>query len=118
MDSRLTAVVAVVAGGTLAATGTVQYVIDGLSAGGYDPLATGGFVVATGLLLAAAGGLAFVNEMDHLALRLATGIGAVTLVLTVFSPDSLVFGGVLWLAMVCFALVGAGAYRTYTHADL
>jgi hypothetical protein len=111
MDSRLTAAVATAVGVAVAALGVVRY----LSAGApppYDPFATGLFVVGTGLLLAAAGGLALSKGLDHLALRAATAVGAVTLLLAAFSPGSLRFGGVFWLALVAFALVGAGAYRT------
>ncbi|WP_178917218.1 hypothetical protein [Natronomonas gomsonensis] len=111
MDSRLTAAVAVVVGVAVAALGAIRY----LSAGApppFDPFATGIFVVGTGVLLVVAGGLAFANALDHLALRAATGVGAVTLLLAAFSPGSLRFGGVFWLALVAFALVGAGAYRT------
>jgi hypothetical protein len=110
MDSRLTAAVAVGVGVAVATLGAIRY----LSAGAppFDPFATGIFVVGTGVLLVVAGGLAFANALDHLALRAATAVGAVTLLLAAFSPGSLRFGGVFWLALVAFALVGAGAYRT------
>jgi len=111
MDSRFTALVAVAVGVSVAALGAVRY----LSAGApppFDPFATGAFVVVTGVLLTAAGGLALSKGLDHLALRAATAVGAVTLLLAAFSPGSLRFGGVFWLALVACALVGAGAYRT------
>ncbi|MFW5963987.1 MAG: hypothetical protein ACOCQM_03915 [Natronomonas sp.] len=111
MDSRLTAAVAVGVGVAVAALGAIRY----LSAGApppFDPFATGIFVVGTGVLLAAAGTLALSKGIDHLALRAATAVGAVTLLLAALSPGSLRFGGVFWLALVFFALVGAGSYRT------
>ncbi|MFT4883335.1 MAG: hypothetical protein ACI8U4_000840 [Natronomonas sp.] len=115
MDSRLPAVTAAVVGLALAVVGTAEYVLPGLDAPPYDPLATGVFVVGTGIALVVAGGVAARQRLDHLALRIAAGIGLLTLILAVFSPESLRFGGVFWLGMVFFALVAAGAYRTGKH---
>jgi ABC-type cobalamin transport system permease subunit len=117
MDSRLPAVAALLIGAALAVVGAAEYVRPGLDVPPYDPLATGLFVVGTGLALVVAGAVAASQRLDHLALRLAAGIGLLTLALAVFSPDSLRFGGVFWLGMVFFALVAAGAYRTVSHAD-
>jgi len=80
-----------------------------------DPFATGALVVAAGVALVVAGGLAASTGLDHLALRIATGVGAATLLLAVASPASLQFGGVFWLALVAAGLVGAGAIRTAIH---
>lgn len=115
MDSRLTATVAVGVGVGVAVLGAIRYLSAGVPPP-FDPFATGAFVVLTGVLLAAAGGLALSKGLDHLALRAATGVGAVTLLLAAFSPGSLRFGGVFWLALVACALVGAGAYRTVVAA--
>jgi hypothetical protein len=117
MDSRLPAVTALLVGLALAAVGTVEFVLPGRSVPPYDPLATGLFVVGTGLALVAAGAVAAHQRLNHLALRIVAGIGLLTLALAVVSPESLRFGGVFWLGMVFFVLVAAGAYRTVSHAD-
>ena len=77
-----------------------------------DPFVTGVLVVATGTSLFGAGVVGFRASLDHPALRISTAIGVVTLALAVLQPESLRFGGVLWLALVSMGLVGAGAYRT------
>ena len=103
-------------GALLAAVGTLEYVLAGLSVPPYDPLATGAFVVGAGGSLCVAGGLAFPNRLDHLALRLATAAGMGTLALAVLNPESLLFGGIFWLAMVSAGVVGVGSYRTVARS--
>lgn len=115
MASRLPSVTAAVVGIALAVVGTAEYVLPGLDVPPYDPLATGLFVVGTGIALVGAGAAAIRRHLDHLALRIAAAVGLLTLALAVFSPRSLRFGGVFWLGMVFFALVAAGAYRTGKH---
>ena len=115
MDDRVTGAVAVAVGLALAAIGTAKYVLSGLVPPPVDPFATGVLVVATGLLLAVAGAIGISAGIDHLALRTATGVGAVTLLLAASLPEALLFGGVFWLALVAVGLVGAGAYRTVSE---
>ena len=115
MDDRLTGAVAGFVGLALAVAGTVEYLLAGVGAAPFDPFASGLLVVATGLALLVAGALAYRATLDHLALRAATGVAAAALVLASTYPDSLLFGGVFWLALVAAGLVVAGAYRTVTH---
>ena len=115
MDDRVTGAVAVLVGAALAAVGTAEYVLPGLVPPPLDPFASGVLVVATGLLLAVAGALAVSAHLDHLALRAATGVGVVALVVALRLPEALLFGGVFWLALVAAGLVGAGAYRTVSN---
>jgi hypothetical protein len=112
MDDRLAAVAAIVVGVAVAAVGTAEYLLPGLAPPPMDPFATGAFVVGTGVSLCVAGTVAFLNRLDHLALRLATAAGVGTLALAVLSPESLLFGGIFWLAMVSAGVVGVGSYRT------
>ena len=115
MDDRLTGAAGIVVGAGLAAVGIAEYVAPGFAQPPYDPFATGALVVFAGVSLVAAGALALSAALDPLALRAAAGVGAVTLLLAVLYPASLLFGGVFWLAMVGAGLVGAGAYRTVSH---
>lgn len=111
--SRYTAVSAMVVGAALAVVGFVEFLRPGFSPPPMEPFATGAFVVAAGVVLVAAGWLAYDAAVDHLALRLTTLVGLVALALAVFYPASLLFGGVFWLSMVLVGFVAAGAYRTY-----
>lgn len=112
MDDRIVAVAAVLVGVAVTVVGALEYVLPGFAPPPYDPFVTGVFVVVAGLLLAGAGSVAALNALDHLALRSATGVGLFALLLAVYSPDSLLFGGVFWFGMVVLALVALGAYRT------
>lgn len=112
MDDRLAGLAAVVTGAALTVVGTVEYALPGVAPPPFEPFTTGVLVVAAGVLLVVAGGLAFRHRFDTLALRSGTGVGVVTLALAVLQPDSLLFGGVFWLALVAAGLVTAGAYRT------
>jgi hypothetical protein len=112
MDDRVVGTVAAAVGFALVAAGIVTYVLPGLRTPVAEPLATGVLVATTGVLLLVAGLTAIAARLDDLALRITTAVGAITLALAVAAPGSLEFGGVLWLALVAVALVGAGAYRT------
>lgn len=112
LDDRLAGVTAVVVGVALAAVGTLEYVVPGVAPPPFEPIATGVLVTGSGVLLAVAGGLAVRDRLDNLALKSGTGVGLVTLALAVLQPDSLLFGGVFWLALVAAGLVTAGVYRT------
>lgn len=116
MDDRLVGATAAAVGLALVGAGTVAYVLPGLAAPPWDPLATGALVVLTGLLLVVAGTTAVAGSRDDLALRATTGVGLVTLALVVAAPAALRFGGVLWLALVAVGLVAAGAYRTVAES--
>ena len=113
MEDRTSGVAAVVVGAALAVVGLFEFVRPGLAAVPFEPFATGALVVAAGVVLAAAGGLATGAGGDPLALRAATMVGLGTLALAVVQSESLLFGGVFWLALVAAALVAAGAYRTW-----
>jgi hypothetical protein len=112
MDDRLTGALAGFVGLALAVAGTGAYLLPGVAAASFDPFATGLLVVAAGLALLVAGILAARAALDHLALRAATGVAAAALLLAATHPESLLFGGVFWLALVAAGLVTAGAYRT------
>ncbi|WP_336135769.1 hypothetical protein [Natronomonas amylolytica] len=114
MDDRLAAVAAVVVGIALAVVGLFEYVLSGRSVPPYEPLATGVLVVVSGLLLLVAGLVALRAALDALSLRAATVVGLLALLLAVFQPESLLFGGVFWLGLVAAGLIAAGAYRTVT----
>ena len=116
MDERLAGVAAAVVGGSLAAVGVAEYLAPGFPPPPPEPFATGALVVAAGVALFGAGVLGTRASLDHLALRIATVIGLLTLALAVLQPEALRFGGVFWLAMVFAAIVGAGASRTVIHA--
>ena len=113
MEGRTSGVAAVVVGAALAVVGLFEFVRPGLAVVPFEPFATGALVVAAGVVLAAAGGLATAAAGDPLALRTATMVGLGTLALAVVQSESLLFGGVFWLALVAAALVAAGAYRTW-----
>lgn len=112
MDDRLAGLTAIVVGSALTAVGTVEYVRLGVAPPPFEPFTTGVLVVTSGVMLVVAGGLAFHHRLDTLALRSGTGVGLVTLALAVLQPESLLFGGVFWLALVAAGLVTAGTYRT------
>ena len=114
--SRYTAISAMVVGAALAVVGAVEYLLAGLVPPPMEPFATGVFVVVAGGLLVVAGGLAYGAALDHLSLRLTTFVGLATLLLAVFFPDSLLFGGVVWLGMIAVGVVVVGAYRTVSLA--
>lgn len=113
---RAAGLTAALVGVALAVVGLAEYVVAGGAPPPIEPLATGTLVVVAGALLVVAGGLAVSADLDHLALRAGTGVGVVTLALAVFVPESLLFGGVFWLALVAFGLITAGTYRTVSHA--
>ncbi|WP_254841086.1 hypothetical protein [Natronomonas marina] len=115
MDDRLAGVAAAVVGVALVAVGIAEYVAPGFPPPPPEPLATGVLVVGAGLALLAAGTLAVRTGLDHLALRIATGLGLLALALAVLQPSALLFGGVFWLGLVFAVLVGAGAVRTVGH---
>jgi hypothetical protein len=112
MDERLAGVAAAVVGGSLAAVGVAEYLAPGFPPPPPEPFATGALVVAAGGALAGAGLTAVRASLDHLALRISTAVGLLTLALGVLQPGALRFGGVFWLAMVFTGLVAAGSYRT------
>jgi hypothetical protein len=114
MDDRFANVAAVLVGTALAVVGLAEYVLPGRSVPPYEPLATGVLVVASGLLLVVAGGAAIKAALETISLRAATVVGSVALLLAVFQPESLLFGGVFWLGLVSTGLIGAGTYRTVT----
>ncbi|MFQ3319639.1 MAG: hypothetical protein ACI8UR_001194 [Natronomonas sp.] len=116
MDDRLSAAIAMLVGGAVAAIGTAEFLVAGFAPPPFDPFVTGLLVVGTGALLLLSGVLAFREALDHLALRAATAVGVLTLILAVLQPRSLRFGGVFWLALVSAGLVAAGAYRTVSIA--
>ncbi|QLD84283.1 hypothetical protein HWV23_00695 [Natronomonas halophila] len=117
MDDRLAALAAVLVGASLAVVSLAEYVLPGRSVPPYEPLTTGILVLISGLLLLAAGGMAAKEALDTLALRAATSVGLVTLLLAVLQPTSLLFGGVFWLGLVSATLIGAGTYRTFAKAN-
>ena len=112
--SQYTAISAMVVGAALALVGAVEYLLAGLVPPPIEPFATGVFVVVAGGLLVVAGWVAYDAALDHLALRLTTFVGFATLALAVFYPASLLFGGVLWLAMITVGFVAVGTYWTAT----
>lgn len=113
MDDRLAGVAAIVVGVAVAVVGATEYVLPGLAPPLGEPLATGVFVVGTGVLLVVAGGMATRNGVDTPALRATAFVGLATLALAVVQPDSLLFGGVFWLGMVAVAFAALGTYRTF-----
>jgi hypothetical protein len=116
MDGRLAGIAALVVGLALAAVGSLEYLLPGFPPPPPDPFATGVFVVGAGLALLGAGGVAARTGLDHLAIRLGTGVGVVTLALAVLTPTSLRFGGVFWLGLLFAAFIGAAAARTGVRA--
>ncbi len=112
VDEPLAGVAAAVVATALAAVGTLEYVVPGLASSSADPLATGVLVVAAGVALFGAGSLAIRASLDHLALRIGTGLGVVTLALAVIRPAVLLFGGVFWLGLLLPALIALAASRT------
>ena len=112
MDDRLAALAAVLVGASLVAVGAAEYLRPGLGSVLSDPFATGVLVAGSGAVLFGAGVVAFRAALDHLALRIITAVGLLTLALAVLQPAALEFGGVFWLAMVTAGLVVAGASRT------
>ena len=101
-----------VVGAALALVGAVEYLLAGLVPPPMEPFATGVFVVVAGGLLVVAGWVAYEAGLDNLVLRLTTFVGFGTLALVVFSPASLLFGGVVWLGMIAVGAVTIGVYRT------
>ena len=110
--SRYTAISAMVVGAALAVVGAVEYLLAGLVPPPMEPFATGVFVVVAGGLLVVAGWVEYRAGLDHLVLRLTIIVGFTTLVLVIFSPGSLLFGGVVWLGMIAVGAITIGVYRT------
>jgi hypothetical protein len=115
VDDRLTGVAALAVGAALALVGSAEYLLPGTPPPA-EPFATGVLVVGAGLALVGAGGVATRTGLDHLALRLGTGVGVAALALAVLAPAALLFGGIFWLGLVFAALVAAAAARTGVQA--
>lgn len=116
MESRLAAAAALIVGASTAIAGALEYLVPNTSVAPFDPFATGLFVAAAGVLLAGAGAAALSASLDTLVLRAVTFVGVLTLIAVVFHPNTLLFGGVFWLALVSFGLVAVGSYRVFTLA--
>lgn len=109
MDSRSTGSAAIIVGLAMVIVAGNEYFIPLAFP---EPGVSGVFLVSAGLLLSCAGLLAILHQVSDFTLQLATAIGVLALGGVVLSPDSLLFGGIFWNAMVVFALVGAGVYPT------
>jgi hypothetical protein len=116
MDDRLAGVAAAVVGAALVAVGTLEYGRPGGPPPPGEPFATGLLVVTAGVSLLAAGVIAVLSGIDHLALRLGSGIGLVTLAIAVLAPPALLFGGVFWLGLLFAAVIVVAATRTAIRA--
>jgi hypothetical protein len=116
VDDRLTGVAALAVGAALAVVGSFEYMLPGTPPPPAEPFATGVLVVGAGLALVGAGGVATRTGLDHLALRLGTGVGVATLALAVLAPTTLRFGGVFWLGLLFAALIAAAAASTGRNA--
>jgi len=114
-DNPVAGVAAAVVGAALAVVGSLEYVRPGVRSVPAEPFATGVLVVVAGIALLGAGSLAVRESLDHLALRIGTVVGVLTLALAVFQPTALVFGGVFWLGLLFSALIALAAARTGKH---
>ena len=116
MAERFAGATALVVGLAVAAVAGVEYLLPGFPPPPFEPFATGVLLVGAGLVLVGAGGVAVRTGLDHLALRLGTGVGVATLALAVLAPTALRFGGVFWLGLLFATLIAAAAVRTGRNA--
>ncbi len=112
MDDPLAVVAASAVGLALLVVATAEFIVPGRASMLSEPFVSGVFLVASAVVLVATAVVVYAVDGDTRALRATAAIGLIVLGIAVLSPESLVFGGVFWLALVAFGLLAVAAYYT------